>query len=395
MSESGATPRAGQVKRIAVIEGNEQHLKQALAALESCYIVLPYQNTARAIFELPNVLPDLVVVDEAAQPHGGKEVIALIRSNPLFAAVPIMIMLNTWHAHGSKDIEQFGADSSIVKPYRRSDLLAAVSSLINASIEREWEQLPEFQRVALRRSLDVFSNIADALDSDQPIPYSVLHSACTPLIEAVKRNDFKGVLAGVRNHDNYTYAHCLRVAAYMTMVGHTIGLRDKDLHLVAGSGLMHDVGKQTVPQEILNKNGKLDPDEWEIMKGHAEASVRCLRRHDTIPKLIIDVAGQHHERMDGTGYPLGLSASDLHEVTRMATIVDVFSALTDRRSYKRSMEADAALDLMTSEMSGHFDRTMLKIFIGALVNTGNVSETAASRRALAAVTKSSRKTVTR
>ena len=104
------------------------------------------------------------------------------------------------------------------------------------------------------------------------------------------------------------------------------------------------------------------------MKTHVPETVRLLRASPEIPKSIITIAEQHHEKLNGHGYPLGLKGPQLNELARMAAIVDVFSALTDRRVYKPPMEAEKALAIMTGEMGGHLDQNFLSLFRSMLLD---------------------------
>lgn len=118
----------------------------------------------------------------------------------------------------------------------------------------------------------------------------------------------------------------------------------------------------SIPHEVLNKPGRLNTAEFEVMKEHVAASVIYLRGCPDLPKGIATIAAQHHEKLDGTGYPFGLTGSKLNRLARMASIIDVFTALTDRRVYKREMEAEAALKLMVDEMTSHLDTKQLGLF---------------------------------
>ena len=148
----------------------------------------------------------------------------------------------------------------------------------------------------------------------------------------------------------------------LTLFGNAINLPVDDQKILATGGLLHDVGKMSIPHSVLNKPGKLNDDEFVVMKNHVTESVRYLELNGNIPKGIITIAGQHHEKLDGTGYPYGLKGTKLNDLARMAAIVDIFSALTDRRVYKPSMSPEEALTIMMEEMSNHVDTHLLGMF---------------------------------
>ena len=172
----------------------------------------------------------------------------------------------------------------------------------------------------------------------------------------------------VKGHDNYSYVHSLRVATLLSLFGHTIGLKGDDLSLLATGGLVHDIGKATIPQEVLNKPGRLNDAELEVMRSHVPRAIDYLSLCETLPKGVVTIAAQHHEKINGEGYPMGLRNGELNELARMASIVDIFSALTDRRVYKEPMAPEAALALMTDRMAGEIDLALLALFKGMLLD---------------------------
>nr|WP_246152243.1 HD-GYP domain-containing protein [Roseospira navarrensis] len=211
------------------------------------------------------------------------------------------------------------------------------------------------------------------IDAGTPVPYADLKESCTPLVSTVRNGTFKDLLNGVRGHDNYTYVHSLRIATFLCHFGHALGLSDGDLSILATGGLLHDVGKVTVPHDILNKPGKLEADEWAVMKSHVPRTMEFLALVSDVPGGVRTIAGQHHEKLDGTGYPRGLKGGQLNDLARMAAIVDVFGALTDRRIYKEPMAPEKALDVMHS-MAGHLDPFRLALFRDMLLDVARGTE---------------------
>ncbi len=129
--------------------------------------------------------------------------------------------------------------------------------------------------------------------------------------------------------------------------------------------MLHDVGKIHSPTEVLNKPGPLDDSEWEIMKQHVDHTVEILSKNPDLPKEILEIAGNHHEKVGGNGYPNGISGSHLSQLSRMAAIVDAYVALTDRRIYKPSHSTEKALEMMKTpegqldqDLLGKFDRSI-------------------------------------
>ncbi|MBF0561196.1 MAG: HD domain-containing protein [Alphaproteobacteria bacterium] len=359
------------VTDIALIDGNDGRRSQILASLLSFYKVCPYGNSSFALQAIEQFPPKVVVIDETAPPLGGFEVLARIRKNSILKDVGVILVLANDRDGIVESVRQQRWCDCIVRPFRRSELIRRISSLTNRKVEQKWRDLPLIQQKVLNKSLEVIHSVSDAIDEGSPISDAALSEASSSLVCAVTNSDFRSVLNGLRNHDNYTYVHSVRVAILLTLLGKTIGLKESDLLLMAGCGLLHDVGKMTIPHDVLNKAGKLTLTEWQMMQGHVEASVRCLIATGNIHRVIISIAEQHHEKLDGTGYPKGLSGDAINELTRMAAISDVFSALTDVRVYKPAMKAEKALTIMSEEMAGHIDQHLLGTFGALMLDIGS------------------------
>ena len=160
----------------------------------------------------------------------------------------------------------------------------------------------------------------------------------------------------------------MRVATLLSLFGAAIGIKGEEHMTLTAGGLLHDVGKMVIPHEVLNKADKLDEAEFVVMKSHVTHTLDYLEKTQTLPSGVIIIAGQHHEKLDGTGYPFGLKGAELNQLGRMASIIDVFSALTDRRVYKPPMEPEKAFSIM-GNMQGHLDQTLLLVFKEMLLDS--------------------------
>ncbi|CUW41487.1 Putative response regulator [Magnetospirillum sp. XM-1] len=349
---------------VAVVDAHAGHRQQVAAALTSFYQVAAFEQFDQAMESLSGSPPCVVLLDEKALPRLGGDPIATARR--LLKGVPIIRTL-------ARPIQQLGSaaydtDACLEKPYRRSTLIKTISGLVNKSVEAGWENLAPHYKESLRRTVDSFNNISDLIDKGEPLVYQEINEACGPLVDAVSNHDFKVILNGVKGHDNYSYVHSLRVATLLSLFGHTIGLKGDDLSLLASGGLLHDIGKMTIPHEVLNKPGRLDDGELQVMRSHVPKSVDYLKLCESLPKGVLTIAAQHHEKLDGNGYPGQLKGSQLNELARMASIVDIFGALTDRRVYKEPMSPEDALTLMTERMGGEIDLSLLALFRAMLLD---------------------------
>jgi HD-GYP domain-containing protein (c-di-GMP phosphodiesterase class II) len=351
---------------VAVVDGSAERRSQIARDLLSFYQVGLFGDSRRAMAELANTAGVMVLVDQDVPPEGGIAFLQRLREYPILRTVPVVYVADG--EGGSGRAMAAGADEVLVRPFKPSALLCAISNLSNRVIEAGWENLAPVHRDALRKTVDAFNGISDLIEHGESLNYGSVTEACRPLVSAVRDQDFRAILAGVRDHDNYSYVHSMRVATFLSLFGYTIGLKGDDLLTLASGGLVHDIGKMTIPYEVLNKPGRLDQDEWTVMRSHVERTVAYLVDHAHVPAAVMTIAAQHHEKLNGSGYPKGLHNSELNELARMASIVDVFGALTDRRVYKDPMSPEKALDIMVHEMAGELDMHLLDMFRAMLLD---------------------------
>ena len=169
-------------------------------------------------------------------------------------------------------------------------------------------------------------------------------------------------LMKLSTHDYYTYNHSINVSVYSIAICKSILGEDKKLLVTAGlGGLLHDLGKRKVDLKLINKPGKLDPEEWIEMKKHPGYGFELLQDIPTISNEVKRIVHEHHEHMDGTGYPAGISEQQILKLSRIASVADVFDALTTKRSYKDACSAQEALEIMAKMPEGKFDPEVFKL----------------------------------
>ena len=158
--------------------------------------------------------------------------------------------------------------------------------------------------------------------------------------------------------------HVRRVAEYSRLLGQLVGLNEEDIRLIYGAAPMHDIGKIGIADAILLKPGKLDPDEYTIMKTHSSIGYNILK-HSSRPLLqaAAIIANEHHEKWDGSGYPNALSGDGIHIYGRIIALADVFDALSCERVYKKAWPIEKIIDLIVSERGRHFDPNLVKLFM--------------------------------
>jgi len=193
-------------------------------------------------------------------------------------------------------------------------------------------------------------------------------SEAAPLVEEISQSITRNPeaflnLARLKTKDDYTYMHSVAVCALMIALGKQLGLTGADLKEAGLAGLLHDVGKMMIPDDILNKPGKLTDEEFEIIKGHPLKGWELLHGSPDITATALDVCLHHHERVDGKGYPDKLSGDKLTLFARMGAVCDVYDALTSNRCYKNGWEPADTIRKMAEWKDGHFDERVFQAFV--------------------------------
>jgi putative two-component system response regulator len=183
----------------------------------------------------------------------------------------------------------------------------------------------------------------------------------TPQLDIVMR-----LATFIESREEVTGLHIYRLTAYSLQTAHTMRLDGQTCERLAMAAPLHDVGKLVIPGHIVFKPGKLDPDEWEIMKMHASSGSRLLDgSHFPEVESASQVALCHHEKWDGSGYPNGLVEDSIPLLARIVAVADVFDALTTKRVYKNAYPVDTALGMIKEGSGSHFDPAVVDAFLGS------------------------------
>lgn len=195
-------------------------------------------------------------------------------------------------------------------------------------------------------------------------------SACAPLVEDIvdsvyRNNDALVSLSRLKLADEYTYMHSVTVCALMVSLGRQLGFDQRECHDAGMAGLMHDLGKASIPLSIINKPGKLTDAEFEIIRTHPERGHALLVDAGVTNQAVLQVCRHHHERMDGKGYPDKLESDRVPLMVRMSAVCDVYDAVTSNRPYNKGWDPAESISRMAS-WKGHFDEEVLRAFIKSL-----------------------------
>jgi putative nucleotidyltransferase with HDIG domain len=186
-------------------------------------------------------------------------------------------------------------------------------------------------------------------------------------VEFVLRNNGAlGQLARLMSTDYYTYTHSINVCIFGVTLARHVGLNEADLKEYAVGALLHDLGKTEIPKELLTRAGPLSHDEMAAVKSHVVIGEQLLREHHALSQVALIPVAQHHEKLDGSGYPRALEADGLHLFGRLTAIADTFDAMTSKRSYQRAFTPYETLRLMREDLKDKFDQDLLAHFIRLL-----------------------------
>ena len=226
-----------------------------------------------------------------------------------------------------------------------------------------YEELDRARNIHSRAKKEVASMFQEAR-MGRALQLGNLESLVEEINQSMARNSAAMLgLARLKNKDDYTYLHSVAVCALMIALGRQLGLEGPMLREAGMAGLLHDIGKITTPEEVLNKPGCLSPDEFEIMKEHPANGWAILKELPCISASTLDVCLHHHERLDGTGYPERLSGEAISLFARMGAVCDVYDAITSERCYKNAWEPAEAIRKMAEWKDGNYDETVFHAFV--------------------------------
>jgi HD-GYP domain-containing protein (c-di-GMP phosphodiesterase class II) len=188
------------------------------------------------------------------------------------------------------------------------------------------------------------------------------------LVQLLSNRDFvPRQLFDVMQHDGSTFAHVVGVSSYCVILGERLGFDEQaQLEEIAVGGMLHDVGKRHVPAKIIKKPGRLTPKEYAVVKEHPKTGYCDLHDRKDVTFSQLMMVYQHHERMDGKGYPVGILGEEIHPWARLCAVVDVFDGITGDRPYRAPVSAEEGLKRLEEIAGTHLDREMVKCWTATM-----------------------------
>ena len=304
---------------ILVVDDLPQNLATLQQVLSSQYRLVFARNGAEAIAAAFKHLPSLILLDIEMPDMDGYSVCRSLKADPRTEAIPIIFVTSLSEIGDEAAGFAVGAVDYIIKPFSPAIVLARVRT--HLSLVR------------------------------------------TTLLEHAYRDAIFMLGEAGHYNDNDTGLHIWRMAAYSAAIAAACGWSAEACHQLELAAPMHDTGKIGIPDAILRKPAKLDPDEWVVMKTHSRIGYEILST-STAPifQLAAEIALHHHERFDGSGYPGGLVGEAIPESARIVALADVFDALSMKRPYKEEWPLERIMATIRESTGSHFDPRIVEVF---------------------------------
>jgi putative two-component system response regulator len=336
-------------RKILVADDEEENrilVKALLAPLR--HEISLAENGEEALEKARQDPPDLILLDVMMPGLDGFHVAASLKKDEATRDIPIvMVTALDDVTHRVKALES-GADDFLAKPVECTELTARVQSLLKVKAYNDY--MRDYQRSLEAEVSRRTQELATAFDRLR-----------TASLDTINR-----LSSAAEYKDEDTGSHIVRMSLYAAAVARHLGLGTEAADRILYAAPMHDVGKIGIPDAILLKPAKLDPVEWETMKQHTVIGGQILASSDSdFIQTGERIALTHHERWDGSGYPKGLSETDIPVEGRVTAIADVFDALTSRRPYKKAFSVEKSFQIIAEDSAGHFDPDVVDAFFAA------------------------------
>jgi putative two-component system response regulator len=309
---------------------------------EDGYKVRPAINGNLALRAVAQKKPDLILLDIKMPEMDGYQVCQTLKENPATHDIPVIFISALSDANDKVRAFSMGGVDYLTKPFQFEEVKARVATHL---------QLKDYQEnleSKIQAGLAEINSLNQEIISTQQDVIFMLASVC----------EGRSVETGL---------HIKRMSAYCHFLAKCYGLNQETANLIKEAAPMHDIGKIAIPDSILEKPSPLTPEEWEIMKTHAELGYHMLTSSNRpLFKMAATIAHEHHEKWNGTGYPRGLKGDNIHIAGRLSAVADVFDALDSKRCYKKNWDLEDSLALFKQQRGQHFDPDLIDLLFANL-----------------------------
>ena len=323
-------------KKILIVDDVPENIQVLIESLKDEYSIIAATSGEKALkLSIVEPLPEIILLDVMMPGIDGYELCRRLKDNNITADIPVMFITTLNEEMNEERGLDLGAVDYITKPINPSIVKKRIRNQIELKQHRDKLEFLVKERTA------------------------EIHETRLDIIRILGR--------AAEYKDNETGIHIIRMSRYCEKIALACGLDNENAELLLNASPMHDVGKIGIPDGILQKPGRLDEEEREVINSHAYIGFKIIGRHESeLLKTTAIIAYEHHEKWDGTGYPRGLKGEEINIFSRITTIADVFDALTSKRVYKEIWPVEDAVDLIKNERGKHFDQAVVDAFISIL-----------------------------
>ncbi len=343
---------------VLIIDDNIDLKKYIVSILKDKYNILLASDGKEGLEKVDKYKPDIIISDVMMPVMDGLEFVKNLRKKEENKSIPVIFLTaKTDEETKIKSLEQ-GAIDFIFKPFNFSELRAKI--VRNLELKKNKDDIEKQKDIAVQKS-----SLLERLVKSQTRELENEKNHAVQLQKAAEKQleDFMLVLASaIESRDTYTGGHVERVANYSKDIAIEIGLSQKEVRDIYLGAIVHDVGKITIKDNLLNKPGKFIEEEFDEIKLHPEIGMKILSKIENIKSAVL-IAYCHQERFDGEGYPQRLKGYDIPLEARIVTVADYWDAITTHRPYREAMHIADALALMNEESGKAFDPELLKVFL--------------------------------
>ena len=278
-----------------------------------------------------------------------------------YRSMPRLFVLADALHHAAMQAWALGATDTITRPFRPTDILQRISNAFPDSENYDATDRGKTLNRGVEAAHAVIRKMFERLPIGSPLTFEDLLEAENKILKAIKHSSLREWLTAVGCHHAGSYRHCLFVTGFAVAYAQHLGMREDDQRRLTRAALLHDVGKAFIPIEVLDKPGKLTDEEILLIREHPRRGYEALANQGGFPREMLDVVLHHHELLDGSGYPHGLAGDEISDIVRLTTIVDIYTALIEKRAYRMPFAHSRAFSVMEG-MGGKLDQQLLQAF---------------------------------
>ena len=305
-------------------------------------------------------LSGLVVDINLRSPESVQRVRNKLRGDAYRSMPRLFVLADALH-HGTMQALALGATDTISRPLQADAILQRIRAAFPDTAAYDATDRGKTLNRGVEAAHAVLTKMLEKLPLGVPLTFDDVIAAESKILKAIKHSSLREWLTTVGCHHVGSYRHCLFVTGFAVAFAQHLGMRDDDQRRLTRAALLHDVGKAFVPVALLDKPGKLTDEEMAEVRQHPRRGYEALAAQGGFPPEMLDVVLHHHEFLDGSGYPNGLTSNQISDIVRLTTIVDIYAALVEKRAYRMPFTHSRAFTMMEG-MGGKLDQQLLQAF---------------------------------